>query len=95
MIAISTALLAATALLAGCASSSSSSAAAPPATAAAATYPVTVTSCGVPVTYDAAPTRAVSIDIGTTEDMLALGLESHMVGDFAIGNAPAGQPLPP
>jgi len=94
MIAISTALLAATALLAGCASSSSSSAAAPSATAAAAKYPVTVTSCGVPVTYDAAPTRAVSVDIGTTEDMLALGLESHMVGDFAIGNAPVGQPLP-
>jgi len=55
-----------------------------------------VTSCGVPVTYDRAPTRAVSNDINTTEDMLALGLESHMVGDFgAVGDGPAGQPIPP
>jgi iron complex transport system substrate-binding protein len=55
-----------------------------------------VTSCGVPVTYDRAPTRAVSNDINTTEDMLALGLESHMVGDFgAVGDGPVGQPIPP
>ena len=94
--AISAALLAATALLAGCASSGSSPAAAPSATAAAAKYPVTVTSCGIPVTYDAAPARAVSNDINTTEDMLALGLESHMVGDFgAVGDGPVSQPVPP
>ena len=30
----------------------------------------------MPVTYDRAPARAVSNDINTTEDMLALGLES-------------------
>ena len=55
-----------------------------------------MTSCGVPVTYDRAPTRAVSNDINTTEDMLALGLESHMVGDFgAVGDGPVGQPIPP
>ena len=66
----------------------------PPA-AAAADYPVTVTSCGVPVTYDKAPTRAVSNDINTTEDMLALGLESHMVGDFGVeGDGPEGRPVP-
>ncbi len=59
-------------------------------------YPVTVTSCGVPVTYDRAPARAVSNDINTTEDMLALGLEPHMVGDFgAVGDGPVGQPIPP
>jgi iron complex transport system substrate-binding protein len=58
-------------------------------------YPVTVTNCGVPVTYDRAPTRAVSNDINTTEDMLALGLGSHMVGDFgAVGDGPVGQPIP-
>jgi iron complex transport system substrate-binding protein len=63
---------------------------------AAAVYPVTVTSCGVPVTYDRAPQRAVSNDINTTEDMLALGLESHMVGTFgAVGDGPVGQPIPP
>jgi iron complex transport system substrate-binding protein len=59
-------------------------------------YPVTVTSCGIPVTYDHAPRRAVSNDINTTEDMLALGLESHTVGDFgAVGDAPVDQPAIP
>jgi iron complex transport system substrate-binding protein len=49
----------------------------------------------VPVTYDSAPTRAVSNDINTTEDMLALGLESHMVGTFGVtGDGPVGQPVP-
>jgi iron complex transport system substrate-binding protein len=62
---------------------------------ASALYPVTVTSCGVPVTYDQAPARAVSNDINTTEDMLALGLESRMVGDFGVdGDGPLGQPVP-
>ena len=93
VIAPSAALLAAS-LLAACASSSptaSISASAKPDAA----YPVTVTSCGVAVTYDHAPTRAVSNDINTTEDMLALGLESHMVGDFgAVGDGPVGQPIP-
>jgi iron complex transport system substrate-binding protein len=96
MTVISAALLATAGLLAGCASSSSSPAASPSAKAAAAKYPVTVTSCGTPVTYDQAPTRAVSNDINTTEDMLALGLESHMVGYFgATGDGPVGQPIPP
>jgi iron complex transport system substrate-binding protein len=59
------------------------------------TYPVTVTSCGVPTTYTSAPTRAVSNDINTTEDMLALGLGSHMVGDFGVnGDGPVGNPVP-
>jgi len=87
------AVLAASGLLAACGSSSSSS----PGSAAstAKPYPVTVTSCGVPVTYDRAPQRAVSNDINTTEDMLALGLESHMVGTFAaVGDGPVGQPIP-
>ncbi|HXW80127.1 MAG TPA: ABC transporter substrate-binding protein [Acidimicrobiales bacterium] len=58
-------------------------------------YPVTVSSCGVPLTFDKAPTRAVSNDINTTEDMLALGLEPDMVGDFGVtGDGPVGQPVP-
>src|SRR6202035_3466441 len=66
-----------------------------PAGAAPSDYPVTVTSCGVPVTYMKAPSRAVSNDINTTEDMLALGLESHMVGDFGVkGDGPEGKPIP-
>ena len=63
--------------------------------AAAPAYPVTVASCGVAVTYDRAPTRAVSNDINTTEDMLALRLESRMVGDFGVdGDGPVGRPVP-
>ncbi len=80
--------------LAAC--SSSSTPAATPSARPGSHYPVTVTSCGVPVTYDRAPQRAVSNDINTTEDMLALGLESHMVGDFgAVGDGPVGHPIPP
>jgi iron complex transport system substrate-binding protein len=91
------AALLATGALAGCSSSTSSTAsAAPSSQKPAAAYPVTVTNCGIPVTYDRAPTRAVSNDINTTEDMLALGLESHMVGTFAaVGDGPVGQPIPP
>ena len=64
-------------------------------TAAAKGYPVTVKSCGSPVTFTSAPTRAVSNDINTTEDMLALGLGPHMVGDFGVeGDGPVGKPIP-
>jgi iron complex transport system substrate-binding protein len=85
------ALLAAGATLAGCAPAVPSVAAAPKAAA----YPVTVTSCGVPATYAKAPARAVSNDINTTEDMLALGLESRMAGTFGVtGDGPAGMPVP-
>jgi iron complex transport system substrate-binding protein len=92
--ALSAALLAAASGLAACGSST-------PTTSGPAIedsgYPVTVTSCGIPVTYDQAPRRAVSNDINTTEDMLALGLESHMVGDFgAVGDGPVDEPaIPP
>jgi iron complex transport system substrate-binding protein len=86
-------LLAACAALAACGSPDPPAATSVP--AAHTGYPVTVTSCGVPVTYDRAPTRAVSNDINTTEDMLALGLESHMAGTFGVtGDLPAGQPVP-
>ncbi len=43
-------------------------------------FPVTVKSCNRDVTFDSAPTRAVSNDVNLTEMMLALGLEDHMVG---------------
>ena len=102
-IGIALAVIVASAALAACSSSSSSSSSSAAAAAAsssakataAAAYPVTVTSCGVPVTYTAAPTRAVSNDINTTEDMLALDLGSHMVGTFGVeGDGPVGQPVP-
>lgn len=58
-------------------------------------YPLTVTNCGTKVTFDSAPTRAVSNDINSTEDMLALGLEHSMVGDFGVtGDGPEGHPVP-
>jgi iron complex transport system substrate-binding protein len=82
-------LLIAAGAVAGCGSSSPPAAAASASSSPAAAYPVTVTSCGVPVTYGKAPTRAVSNDINTTEDMLALGLESRMVGTFGVtGDGP-------
>jgi iron complex transport system substrate-binding protein len=91
--ALTSALLAAASGLAACGSSA-------PATPGSATnasgYPVTVSSCGVAVTYSRAPQRAVSNDINTTEDMLTLGLGSRMVGDFGVtGDGPVGQPVPP
>src|SRR6202167_3461549 len=96
MTALAGALVIAGVCLTGCggsaASSANSSASSSP---KAASYPVTVTSCGVPVTYDRSPARAVSNDINTTEDMLALGLEPRMVGTFGVtGDGPVGQPVP-
>jgi iron complex transport system substrate-binding protein len=91
--AVAVVLLAACAALAACGSSDAPAATSAPAYRAG--YPVTVTSCGVPVTYDRAPARAVSNDINTTEDMLALGLESRMAGTFGVtGDGPAGRPVP-
>jgi iron complex transport system substrate-binding protein len=96
------ALLTVSAALAACGSSThattSTTAVTPtstPTTATASAYPVTISNCGTATTYTEAPTRAVSNDINTAEDMLALGLESHMVGEFAAsGSLPAGKPFP-
>lgn len=90
---VAVALLAAC-TVAACGSSDPPKAAAPLSTAHA-SYPVTVTSCGVPVSYDRAPSRAVSNDINSTEDMLALGLESRMAGTFGVtGDLPDHQQVP-
>ena len=43
-------------------------------------FPVTVKSCNRDVTFDAAPSRAVSNDVNLTEMMLVLGLADSMVG---------------
>jgi iron complex transport system substrate-binding protein len=96
-VAVTAAVLSACGLLAACSSSASTASAAASPGKATAAYPVTVTSCGVPVTYDQTPRRAVSNDINTTEDMLALGLEKDMVGTFAaVGDGPVDAPaIPP
>ncbi|WSN61277.1 ABC transporter substrate-binding protein [Streptomyces sp. NBC_01362] len=41
-------------------------------------YPVTLKNCGRTVTVDAAPRRAVSVDQGSTEILLSLGLAGRM-----------------
>lgn len=43
-------------------------------------FPVTVESCGEPVTFDAPPERAVTNDLNITEIFLSLGLEEKLVG---------------
>jgi iron complex transport system substrate-binding protein len=50
----------------------------------AAAYPVTVKSCDREVTFDAAPSRAISNDVNLTEMMLVLGLRDRMVGYTGI-----------
>jgi iron complex transport system substrate-binding protein len=90
--------LAAVALVTACSSSGSTSSSTTPgphtspATAAASAYPVTITTCGQKVTFDQAPSRAVSNDINTFEDMAALGLEPRMAGTFGLsGYGPNGK----
>ena len=56
------------------------------AAALASDFPVTVKSCNRDVTFDAAPTRAVSNDVNLTEMMLALGLTDHMVGYTGVSD---------
>lgn len=43
-------------------------------------FPVSVESCGRTVTFDRAPTRAISHDLNMSEMMFALGLQDHMAG---------------
>lgn len=43
-------------------------------------YPLTVENCGQEIVFDAAPQRVVSLDQGSTELLLSLGLEDRVVG---------------
>lgn len=43
-------------------------------------YPVTIDNCGLTITYEKAPEKAITMNQGATEVMLALGLEDKMVG---------------
>jgi iron complex transport system substrate-binding protein len=69
-------------LLAGCA-------AAAPASTPTAEGPLTLSNCGVEVTFDAAPERVVTIKSTSTEMLLALG-----VGDRIVGTAFQDGPVP-
>jgi iron complex transport system substrate-binding protein len=88
-------LLTGSLILTGCSTSAARSTGTGPVDTVASGYPVTISNCGTPETFTKAPTRAVSNDINTTEDMLALGLGPHMVGDFGVtGDGPVGAPVP-
>jgi len=43
-------------------------------------YPLTITNCGVDLTFDAPPQGAATLATNTTEIMLALGLADHLAG---------------
>ncbi|MCZ4281616.1 ABC transporter substrate-binding protein [Kiloniella laminariae] len=47
-------------------------------------FPVTVESCGRQITFDQAPSRAVSHDMNISEIMFSLGLQEKMVGVTGI-----------
>jgi len=54
--------------------------------AIASDFPVTVQSCDREVTFEAAPTRAVSNDVNLTEMMLALDLTGSMAGYTGVSD---------
>ena len=57
----------------------------PPASVAA-SYPITVTSCGKPVTIPQAPKRVVVDDTAVAEMLFALGVGDHIVSQFMDPN---------
>lgn len=79
------ALLAVTALVAGCGSPSPETV---DAAAGSAGFPVTVENCGETVTIDQPPTRAIGYFQQSTEILLALGLQDSVVGNVFPDNPP-------
>ncbi|OZC65446.1 ABC transporter substrate-binding protein [Rhodococcus sp. 06-470-2] len=63
-------------VLAGCSSTATTDAATP----TTGNYPLTIDNCGRDVVVDAPPQRAVSLNQGSTEILLSLGLSDRMVG---------------
>ncbi len=76
---VGVALMAAALTLSGCSSNDEQSTPPEPDTAASA-YPLTIENCGRTLTVDAPPQRAVSLNQGSTEILLSLGLADRMVG---------------
>ncbi|MFJ6015839.1 ABC transporter substrate-binding protein [Streptomyces sp. NPDC092952] len=72
--------LAAALVLTGCGAQLPTSQEEKGASAASDHYPVTVENCGEKKTYDKAPRRVVTNDVGITEIMFALGLADRMAG---------------
>lgn len=70
-----------TLLLAGCGGQVAQQPEAQPAQEAVSTYaPVTIENCGLTITYEQPPQRAVAMAQHATEVMLTLGLQDHMAG---------------
>ncbi len=68
-------------LLAGCGTVAAPQPAAEPAQESESDFaPVTIENCGLTITYDQPPQRAVAMAQHATEVMLTLGLQDHMVG---------------
>lgn len=65
------------------------------AVASAQPYPVTVTSCGEPVTFTAAPERAVVFEANLLEVMLELGLKNSIAGVWTGGTDDASTKVQP
>lgn len=80
-------------LFAGCSSGAEPAGQASPTSASptAAAFPVSIENCGVTVTVDKAPTRAVTMNQGATETLLALGLQDSMVGTAYLDDAVSPQ----
>jgi iron complex transport system substrate-binding protein len=78
--------LVATACGSGTSSSTPQAATQAPATTPAVTYPITVQSCGKPVTIAKAPQRVVVDDTAVAEMLFALGVGDHIVGQFMDPN---------
>ncbi|PZF63479.1 ABC transporter substrate-binding protein [Curtobacterium sp. MCPF17_047] len=81
---ITTTLVVAALALAGCANSSASGRSSTTPSAGS-----TLTSCGMQLTVPAPPERAVTLEQGATEVMLALGLQDRMVGTSYLTDAVA------
>ncbi|MFJ4616648.1 ABC transporter substrate-binding protein [Streptomyces sp. NPDC088812] len=73
-------LLAPALLLTACGGSGGSGGDSAGSAQAAAGYPRTIVDCGHRVTLESAPRRAVSLNQGTTEILLSLGLQDRMAG---------------
>lgn len=67
-------------LLTGCGAPGAAESGKPTATAAADGFPLTVDNCGVRTTYEAPPSRVVTIHQHPAELMLSLGLKDRMIG---------------
>ncbi|WP_172650997.1 ABC transporter substrate-binding protein [Rhodococcus opacus] len=71
-------------LVSGCSSAGDSPATEETAASNSPSYPMTVENCGHTVTVDAPPRRAVSLNQGSTEILLSLGLADRLVGTATL-----------